>query len=253
MSDPVLSIVLPAFNESRRIERCIDDLRSFMKIIPLPWEVILVVEKSTDDTVSKARARIGDDQRFILIENIVKKGKGFAVKTGMLKSRGEIVFFMDVDMSTPLVELFHFLGEFEAAPEAQILIGDRKHRGSQIIKAQTDTRKKMGEIFNVLVQKFAIKGIRDTQCGFKAFRKASVRPIFERLKTNGFAFDVEVLVLASKLGFKVSTLPVKWINSKESKVHIFRDSWLMFCDLLLIRLRVWRSLKSLPASSQKER
>jgi dolichyl-phosphate beta-glucosyltransferase len=245
-----LSIILPAYNESRRIESGLKDIQSFLSRLPAPWEVIVVIEKSTDNTVEVARKITAGDSRFKIIASDVQKGKGFAVKTGMLQAQGEFVFFMDVDLSTPLVEVMHFLSELSSDPFLDILIGDRKHKTSQIIKKQWWLRQKMGEVFNLFVQSLTFKGIKDTQCGFKAFRKKTILPLFGHLKTDGFAFDVEVLWLAQKLGYKIKTLPVKWINSKDSKVRIVRDSLKMFFDLILIRLRVAKSLRVIQSASQ---
>ena len=192
---------------------------------------------------------------FTVIESDVQRGKGFAVKTGMLKARGELVFFMDADLSTPLAETFKFVAEFSVNPETDIIIGSRAEAQSQIIKKQSWIRRNMGRGFNRFVQAFGVSGIRDTQCGFKAFRKRAVEPIFSRQTIDGFAFDVELLVLAKAMEFKVATVPVRWVNSADSKVRIWIDPLLMLIDLLRIRRTVRQSLKARPhgqASSQSD-
>ncbi len=249
---PYLSLVIPSYNESKRIERCITDLKSFFNSAAADLEVILVVEKSTDGTLEKAQKTIGDDPHFVVVDNKVQKGKGYAVRMGMLQARGEIVFFMDCDLSTPLVEVIAFLNHFRANPTTDVVIGSRQHNQSQIIKKQHPLRQNMGKIFNFFVQLFAIRGIADTQCGFKAFRRKTVEPVFSRQTIDGFSFDVEILLLTQALGYKIDVLPVKWINSPESKVRIVRDSLKMFFDLTLMRLRVARSLRALPLKKSEQ-
>lgn len=241
-----LSLVIPAYNESKRIGRCISDIKSFFQDRMSGIEVLIVIEKSTDGTLEIARKAVGDDTRFTVIDNQIQKGKGFAVKSGMLKAKGQYVFFMDCDLSTPLVEVLNFLAHLEAHPEVEVLIGSRRHHQSQMIKKQNVIRRKMGQVFNFFVQMFAVKGIRDTQCGFKAFRQHAVQPIFSRQKIDGFSFDVEILLLADFMGFKIDVLGVKWINSPETKVRIVRDSLKMFLDLLRMKAHVRQTLRASP-------
>jgi dolichyl-phosphate beta-glucosyltransferase len=238
-----LTIVIPAYNEAKRITRSLEDVKNFFRSADKSIEIIVVIEKSTDDTLLLARQSAGNDPRFQIIANEVQKGKGFAVRTGMLKARGKFAFFMDLDLSTPLVEVFNFLAYFDQHPETLVLIGSRQHPKSTLIKRQHPLRQKMGSIFNGLVQMFALKGISDTQCGFKAFRKEVVLPIFKRCKLNGFSFDVEVLMLAEALGFKFEALPVKWINAADSKVRMIQDSMKMFFDVLKIKSIVSKTMR----------
>ncbi|MBK9295114.1 MAG: glycosyltransferase [Oligoflexia bacterium] len=237
MVTPLLSIVIPAYNEQSRIKQCILDLKSFFSRFGSGWEALIVVEKSNDDTFKVAKAAIDDCSNIKLIYNNVHLGKGYAVKTGMLNAIGEYVFYMDVDLSTPLVEVVNFLAEAQADPSFDLLIGDRKNIKSKIIKRQNYFRQKAGEFFNFLVQLLVLKGIKDTQCGFKMFKKQSVKLLFENLKTYDFAFDVEILLRAKKLGFKVKSMPVQWINSKHSKVHFIKDSIKMFFSILRLYIR----------------
>lgn len=244
-SNPSLSIVIPAFNEERRLPDTIQSLRSFFGPIQ-GLEIIVVVEKSTDHTIDVTKDAIGEDPMFQLIANEVQRGKGFAVRTGMNLARGEIVFFMDADLSTPLAEVFQFMAEFQRRPEVDILIGSRAEAKSQILRKQTWVRETMGRCFNRLILAVGVSGLRDTQCGFKAFRRRCVAPIFSRQKLDGFAFDVEVLLLAEKLGFKVAAVPVRWVNSPDSKVRIWIDPIKMIFDLLRIRRIVRQTLKAEP-------
>lgn len=244
-SNPSLSIVIPAYNEERRLPDTIRDLRSFFSSIS-GVEILLVIEKSADRSVELAREAVAGDPRFVIIANDVHRGKGYAVRGGMLKARGETVFFMDADLSTPLAEVFKFMAEFAAHPELDILIGSRAEAQSQIIKKQTWIRQNMGRSFNKFVQAFGVSGVRDTQCGFKAFRRRVVEPIFSRQTLDGFAFDVEILILAQMMGFKFKAVPVRWVNSADSKVRIWIDPLKMFYDLIRIKRIVRQSLKARP-------
>lgn len=251
-NSPLISIVIPAYNEERRLPDTIRNLRAFFSRgaatspANLGIEILIVIEKSADRTVELAHETVAGDSMFTIIANDVQRGKGYAVKTGMLRARGELVFFMDADLSTPLAEVFNFVGEFSSHADVDILIGSRAEAKSQIIKKQTWIRRNMGRGFNRFVQAFGVSGIRDTQCGFKAFRKRTVEPLFSRQTINGFAFDVEILVLAELIGYRVRTIPVRWVNSPDSKVRIWIDPLKMLYDLIRIRQIARRSLREKP-------
>lgn len=242
-SSPFLSIVVPAYNEEKRIEDSLRNLMRFSAGFARPHEIIVVIEKSSDRTVEIAQKTVGENPVFRVVANAVQRGKGYAVKTGMMLARGEYVFFMDADLSTPLEEVEKFLRDFELHPDLDVLIGNRKHPDSDIVKSQNFLRKFMGKMFNNIVQFFAVRGIKDTQCGFKAFRKKTVSPLFSRQTIDGFSFDVEILLLAQGLGFRIGSRPVTWVNSPDSKVRIIRDSWDMFVKMMKVRSIVRQSLK----------
>lgn len=248
MSDqPYLSIVVPAFHEARRLPPTIAALAEFFRDFTRSFEVLIVVERSTDGTLEIAAALAAQQAHFHVIDNGPQRGKGHAVRAGMQRARGEIVFFMDADLSVPLAEVPAFLRRFEEQPEVDVLVGNRQHAQSRITRRQAALREGMGKIFNRLLQSFALVALRDTQCGFKAFRRAACREIFARQTLDGFAFDVEVLLLAERLGYKIEDRPVEWINSPESKVQIFRDSWRMLLDAWRIRRLVERTVPARPA------
>lgn len=245
------SLVVPAYNEEKRLPRAILDIHGFFKRFSSDLEVLLVIEKSSDRTLEIARELTRDKTYFRVIDNKVQRGKGYAVKSGMLEAKGEIVFFMDADLSTPLVEVLTFLGHFAEEPSVDIIIGSRAHNQSEILKSQNPIRKNMGRTFNKIVQSFAVKGIEDTQCGFKAFRRKAVAPIFSRQSLDGFAFDVEVLLIALELGFTIDTRPIKWVNDPDSKVHIVRDSLKMLYDIVRIKRIVKKTFKVQPFSDSE--
>jgi len=246
MSDPVapyLSMVIPAYNEAQRLPGSLGEIAAFCRESDMSCEVIVIVEKSSDKTLELAAAVPSSQANFYVIDNHVRRGKGYAVRSGMLKARGEFVFYMDADLSVPLDEIKKFLDFFTQNPGVDVLAGNRKHPQSDIVKRQSWLRQKMGEVFNLILRRLIRIRVLDTQCGFKAFRARSVEPVFSSLQTDGFAFDVEVLLLAEKLGFKVRDLPVRWRNSSRSKVRMIRDSLIMIRDVFHIR-RKMRRMKS---------
>ena len=248
MSPISLSLVIPAYNEERRLPASLRDIRAFFQQMPEGLEVLAIIEKSTDRTVEVAKEAVAGDPRFQIIDNQVQRGKGYAVKSGMLRARGDIAIFMDADLSTPLAEVFAFVKTFSERPDVDVIIGSRSESNSQVLKKQSWLRRNMGRTFNKFVRGAALGDIADTQCGFKAFRKDACREIFSRQKTDGFAFDVEILMLARGLGYKVVVQPVRWVNSPDSKVRILIDPFKMLWDLFRIRRLVRRSIQEQPLS-----
>jgi dolichyl-phosphate beta-glucosyltransferase len=240
MSDPSLpdiSIVIPAYREAVRLPRTLEEVARFAGESRLRIEVLIVVERSRDDTLGIAQRFAAAHPGFAAIDHGGPYGKGRAVRTGMLRARAPLVFFMDADLSVPLADVSLFMQHFRAHPEVDVLIGDRQHAQSDIAVRQTWVRERMGQTFNVLLR--ALTGVpwRDTQCGFKAFRLRAAREIFQRQTLDGFAFDVEVLLLAARLGFRIESRPVTWRNSPDSKVRIVRDSLRMLRDAWALRRR----------------
>jgi len=245
---PALSIVIPAFNEAHRLPPGMTRIAEFCRAEAPRSEVIIVVEKSADGTLELAREFAAKQANFRVLGGEVQRGKGFAVRTGMLAATGDFVFFMDADLSVPLDEITAFLRYFEKHPEIAVLAGNRQHAGSEIIQRQSWLRQKMGQSFNRIVRRLAGLRLLDTQCGFKAFRREAAHEIFKRQQLDGFAFDVEVLLLAQRLGYSIADLPVRWINSPESKVHIVRDSIRMLLDALRLRRMIDREVPAQDAA-----
>lgn len=243
---PHLSLVIPAYNEARRLPNTLKELRDYCSRWTFSFEVIIVVEPSADETLALAQAGTKTFPQLKVIGNRVHRGKGFAVRTGMLASVGELVFFTDADLSTPLYEIDRALAVFDSERDLPIIVGNRQHPDSEIIRHQSWVRERMGKTFNALVRWLAGIQIRDTQCGFKGFRQVACRAIFERQKTDGFSFDVEVLLLAKALGFSVKEMPVHWSNSPDSKVRVVSDSLKMLRDVAVVRQLVRRTLEEQP-------
>lgn len=235
LNEPDVSLIIPAFNEATRLPQSLLKIVEFTGGNAFSYEVLVVVEKSTDGTLELAREIGAKQANFKIVDNEIQLGKGHAVRSGMLLAKGGIQFYMDADLSVPLEDVLFFLEYFRTHPEADVLLGNRQHKDSLILKKQSLLRRKMGQTFNRIIQSLSLLDVRDTQCGFKAFRKKASHEIFSRQRLDGFAFDVEVLLLAKKLGFNIADLPVHWANSPDSKVNIVRDSLQMFADTIKVR------------------
>ncbi|MDI6782531.1 MAG: glycosyltransferase family 2 protein [bacterium] len=231
-----LSVVIPAYNEANRIEKSIRRILEYLEQQDYTSELIIVDDGSSDDTPSITQAFCKKSNRVKVIRYIPNRGKGYAVRTGMLGAKGKYRLFSDADLSTPIEELAHFLRIMEQQ-DYQIIIGSRGLTNSQILKHQPWFREKMGKIFNHFVQWLVFPGIKDTQCGFKLFRAEVIEPLFSKQTIDRFSFDVELLYLAQKVGFKIKEEPVRWVNSPATKVNPITDATQMFFDLLRIRWR----------------
>jgi len=241
-SEPHVSIVVPVYNEAQRLPRSVRAMAAHFSRWEFPHEILIVVEHSTDGTLDLALQTTAKQANFRVIDNGIHRGKGYAVRSGVQRARGAFIFYMDVDLSVPLDEIDPFLKHFDQHPEHDVLVGDRRHPDSQIVRSQSLVRRKMGRVFNRTIRALSLLDIRDTQCGFKAFRQRAARDIFGRQSIDGFAFDVEVLMLAHRLGYGIADLPVRWVNSPQSTVHIVRDSARMLLDTVTVRQRVDRAL-----------
>ena len=229
---PTLTIIIPAYNEEDRLGPTLTTLRAWMDEQSHTIEVLVVDDGSTDGTVGLVEAVAREDGRISVIENGENRGKGYSVGHGVSKATGELVLFSDADLSTPLSEF----ERLERAIEGQdIAIGSRALPDSRLEKRQPFYREMMGRTFNLFVQALVFPGIRDTQCGFKLFRRAAAQATFGRRKIDGFAFDVEILYIARRLDLQVAEVPVLWINDEASRVDPIRHSAQMFRDILKVR------------------
>lgn len=234
---PFLSVVIPAFNEEARIGRSLERVCAFLARQPWESEVLVVDNASTDGTRAVVEAFAQTSPAVVLLCE-ARRGKGAAVRTGMLAARGEYALFSDADLSTPIEEAGQLL---EALPEGyDVAIASRALAASRLPVRQPWRRELMGRLFNQVVRALAVPAIADTQCGFKLFRREVARELFGRQTIAGWAFDVEILFLARRLGYRVAELPVTWANSPQSKVNMARDLWGVLRDMLGIR---WKALR----------
>lgn len=229
-----LSVIIPAYNEEMRIGPTLTRMNEFLEKNFPGSEIIVVDDGSTDKTRQIVESIAAGPGKLRLISYPANQGKGHAVGKGVLASRGNLVLLSDADMSTPVEEverLIPFIREgFDVA------IGSRGLKESDIRVGQTWYRQRMGKTFNLMVRFISVKGIRDTQCGFKLFRGEVARSLFRKALIKGFAFDVEILFLAQKYGYRIKEVPIKWFNSPGSKVRLVRDPLKMFLELLKIRM-----------------
>jgi dolichyl-phosphate beta-glucosyltransferase len=228
-----LSIVIPAYNEERRIAGTLQAILDYMARQSYASEILVVDDGSTDATVDAVAPFSLRKPSVRLLKNKRNRGKGFSVRKGFLRARGRYLMFSDADLSTPIDEVQKLIARLRRGWD--VAIGSRALPESRIEARQLPHRENMGRLFNVLVQTLVICGIRDTQCGFKCFRRDAAVEICRRMACERFAFDVEMLYLARFLGYRVAEVPVVWRNSPETKVNALRDSASMFADLMRIR------------------
>ncbi len=235
MEDCFLSIVIPAYNEEKRLLSTLDQICKYLSRQNYPYEVIVVDDGSTDNTLQIARDFANSNGHIVVLTNGQNMGKGCTVRNGMLSAKGEYVFFTDADLSTPIEELEKCLPYLINSYD--VVIGSRSLPGSVILVHQPWYREKMGKIFNFMVNMMLLNGIIDTQCGFKGFKREVVQKVFGRCKINGFSFDVEALYLSRKFNYKIKEIPIRWRNSTLSKVNPVKHSIQMFKDLLNIKIK----------------
>ena len=236
MTEPFLSLVVPAYNEEGRLPASLARMSAYLSSRGHRYEVIVVVNGSTDRTVDVAKAATRTDPSIRVIQSS-RRGKGLAVRLGVLAARGERVIFCDADLSTPIDEVVGLADRLD--DRYPVVIASREGLGSRRI-GEPYLRHLMGRVFNGLVRALAVPGIQDTQCGFKAFTRTAARDVFSRQTIDGFGFDVELLYLARRLGYRVREVPVTWVYAASSRVDPLRDTVRMFADVLRVRLNALR-------------
>ena len=231
--DVHLSLVVPAYNEERRIGESLALVEPYLDSLRQPCEVIVVDDGSTDRTLEIARERAQGPIDLRIITYKPNRGKGYAVRQGMLAARGQLIAFSDADLSAPIEELAKLISALEDGYD--IAIGSRAVKGAELTIHQPRHRELGGKLLNLAIRALAVPGIHDTQCGFKLFKGEAARNIFSRCFLNGWAFDVEVLYLARRLGYRVAEIPVRWSHSADSKIRPFRAGLEVLCDTLRVR------------------
>ena len=229
---PMLSIVVPAFNEAARIGGSIEKIDAFMRQSPLSFELIVVDDGSADNTADIVRQAHAKGLR--LVRNERNHGKGYTVRQGVLAASGKYVLFTDADLSAPIEEVNKLL-DVAMKEGADVVIGSRAVDRKSIERHQSPLRELGGIIFNFMVRLLLGLRLQDTQCGFKLFHRQKSRRIFEEQTTSGFGFDPELLFLAKRNGLKIRETAVRWSHAEGSKVKFLRDGILMFSDLIRIR------------------
>jgi glycosyltransferase involved in cell wall biosynthesis len=235
--DPIYSIVIPAYNESARLGATLERVLAYVHSRRWDAEVIVVNDGSRDNTAEIVRGFAAKDPALRLVENPGNRGKGYSVRNGMLHARGGVVLFSDADLSSPIDEAPKLFQALDAG--ADIAIGSRWLNAETQTQRQSMLRQLFGRIFNLLLRLVLALQFKDTQCGFKAFRRPAVEAIFPLQKIEGWGFDPEILFLAQKFGFKVQEVPVAWAHSEGGSINPLTDGSRMFLEMLHVR---WNDL-----------
>jgi dolichyl-phosphate beta-glucosyltransferase len=235
---PFLSIIIPAHNEEHRLPGSLDKIVAFLGRQDYQAEVIVVENASQDNTAGVVKEFMVRYPFISLIEE-KRRGKGLAVKRGILAGRGQYLFICDADLSMPIEEVAKFL-----PPQLQdydVAIASREVEGARRY-GEPAYRHLMGRVFNFLVRLLAVPGFQDTQCGFKCFRREVAHDIFPYQTMGGWGFDVEVLFIARKRGYRIVEVPINWYYSPSSRISPIKDTFSMLRELLKVRLNDWRGI-----------
>jgi len=241
---PSLSVVIPAYNEDARLEPTLRDTIRYFRGRRHEVEVIVVDDGSVDRTSVLVDRLSGEFDEIRLMRLPVNRGKGYAVRTGIVNARGAQILFMDADGATPIAEIERL--------EAAVLSGCDGAIGSRAVRAQDVQvtprwyRRLIGRVFHFLVSTLTVRGYRDTQCGFKLFNAPVAQDLFSRIRMNGFSFDVEVLLMARYRRYRIAEIPVNWTHRPGSRVNMLLDPLRMLRDLFIIRAHMLRGNYATP-------
>jgi glycosyltransferase involved in cell wall biosynthesis len=229
---PDLSVVIPAYNEERRLAPTLDRLRAYLGAGPLAHEIVVVDDGSRDATADLARSH-----GATVLRNDGNRGKGFATRRGMLAAAGRRRLMTDADLSTPIEDLPRLMARLDEG--YGVAIASRALPTSNVEVRQPAYREAMGRVFNLCVRALAVPGLHDTQCGFKLFTAEAAVAAFTPARLDGFSFDVETLFIARRRGFRIAEVPVTWRNDEASRVGPM-NGFRAFLDLGRIRVNGWR-------------
>ncbi len=235
MSTPLISLIIPAYNEENRLPRALEQVFTFLEKQSFPFEVVVVENGSTDRTLEIAHSFAAGKPNLLVIHEKTK-GKGIAVQRGVLAARGEYRFICDTDLSMPIEEVLKFLPP--QLHDFDVAIGSREAQGS-IRYDEPSYRHWGGRMVNLLIRMLILPGFQDTQCGFKCFRAESTLPLFEGQTLHGWSFDIELLYLARKRKLRIKEVPINWYFDADSKVNAVRDALKMISDIFRIH---WNAL-----------
>ena len=233
-----MSVVIPAYNEEKRLGATLATVCAYLSTQPWQWEVRVVDDGSRDGTAAIAEQAASGECR-VAVQREPHRGKGGAVKAGLLAARGGFRFICDADLSMPISEIARFLPP--ALDGFDVAIGSREGVAARRI-GEPIHRHLMGRLFNVGVRWLTLPGIQDSQCGFKMFTAAAVNTIFPRVTVDGWAFDVEALTIARQHRLRIVEVPIEWHYRRESQIHMVRDGFAMLREVLRVRARAIRGL-----------
>jgi len=244
-----LSIIVPAYNEEQRLPPTLDRLYAFLQTQQLRWEIVVVDDGSRDGTCSVVEDAMLRIPHLRLVKQVPNRGKGAAVRRGMLAARGQLRVMCDADCSMPPEQLPRLLAPIIAC-ESEIAIGSRYVEGAKSDIKQPRYRVLWSRLCNKVIQRSLVPGVRDTQCGFKAFTAEAARDLFGRGRIDGWAFDLEILALARRRGFAISEIGVEWSDDGRSRVNPLKDMWKVIREALTIRRNLRKGVynTALPSS-----
>jgi dolichyl-phosphate beta-glucosyltransferase len=242
LSNPFLSVIIPAHNEELRLSEALNALAGFLKDQTYTYEVLVVENGSSDRTLDVARSH-ESGMPYLRVLREEQRGKGLAVKRGMLEALGEYRFYCDVDFSMPVTEINRFFPPNLTGVD--IAIASREAPGA-VRYHEPAYRHLMGRVFNTMVRWTTLPGLQDTQCGFKCFRAEAANNIFKLQALTGWSFDVEVLFIAHRWGYRIVEVPIPWYYGANSRVRVFQDSWNTALDLIDIRRKSRQGLYDRP-------
>lgn len=237
MPKPFLSVIIPAYNEAKRIPLTLIDVDRILSKAEYSSEVIVVNDGSSDKTYEVASRFLPLVGNLRIIDNKENHGKGFVVKQGMLEAKGTYRLFTDADNSTSVDQVAKMFPYFKEGYE--VVIGSRDIKGAELVPPQPFYKRMLGNVGNLIIQALLLPGIWDTQCGFKCFSGEAANKVFGLAKINRWGFDVEALALAKKMGYRIKEVPVRWVNSPMSHVK-FRGYLSSLWDVLRVRWWLWR-------------
>jgi len=229
---PFLSVVIPAYNEEKRIGKTLEGMLEYFKNKGFSFEILVVDDGSTDKTGGVVKSFKNPSVRIDLISYPENRGKGYAIKTGMLKASGEYVLFADADMSTP-VEMFERFEPF-LAKGADVLIGTRKTERAYVGKHQPAYRESMGKVFTWLSNQLFNLQVSDFTCGFKCFHRRTIEPVFGSQRIFGWGYDTEIIFIARHQGFHIQEVPVSWFNDEATRVKLLKNVFTCLAELYQI-------------------
>lgn len=221
MAEVFLSVVIPVYNEEKRLAPSLEEVLTFLKGFGRPSEVVVVDDGSADKTAALVLARAKTEPMLRLVRLPANRGKGAAVRAGMLEARGKIRLFRDADSSTGMEHVAPFLAQFERG--ADVVIGSRRVAGAKFVRRQPLPRELLGRGFTFLCRALLVWEVRDFTCGFKAFTDRAATEVFSRQLVDRWSFDAEIMFLAGALGFKIAQVPVTWKDDEGTKVRLARD------------------------------
>jgi dolichyl-phosphate beta-glucosyltransferase len=238
LDHPYLSIIIPAYNEEQRLPHTLEQIFAFLQGQSYTAEV-LVVENGSKDHTFEIALDFAKQHSNLYVSQEKERGKGNAVKRGMLEARGDYRFLCDADLSMPIAEINKFLPP--ALSSIDVAIASREAQGA-VRHNEPYLRHLTGRIFNYLIRLLVLPDLQDTQCGFKCFRADVAKEVFQCQGLAGWSFDVEALYIARLRGYQIREIPIHWYFSADTKISVLQDSWQMFLDLLTIRRNARRGL-----------